>query len=74
MKGLGWQAQGIEPSQEAAGRAREKGLDVFAGDLIEANLPDNFFDVVRLWHVLKHTRDPQQVLIEAKRILRPGGS
>ncbi|NJN17793.1 MAG: class I SAM-dependent methyltransferase [Oscillochloris sp.] len=35
--------------------------------------PDAAFDVVTAWDVLEHVRDPQQVLRELARVLRPGG-
>jgi len=73
MRDLSWQVKGIEPNQSAANRGREKGLDIFIGDLSEAHLPDDSFDVVRFWHVLEHTRNPKKTLIEAKRILKSGG-
>lgn len=73
MKELRWQTKGVEPNQEATRRANNKGLDVFVGNLCEANLADDSFDVVRLWHVLEHTLNPQETLKEAYRVMRPGG-
>ena len=69
-----WEVFGVEINEEAAKYAREKlQLDVFAGDLSEANFPTSYFDVVTLWHVLEHLHEPRSVLREIYRILRDDG-
>ena len=74
MRSLGWQAQGVEPSQVAADYAQQRfGLDVFQGRLEDAGFADASFDAVTLWDVLEHVHEPRQVLDEIARILRPGG-
>src|SRR5262249_29490127 len=42
-------------------------------DLPECHFPDAHFQVVVLWHVLEHLRQPLDALQEIYRILRPGG-
>ncbi|MBF0528722.1 MAG: class I SAM-dependent methyltransferase [Deltaproteobacteria bacterium] len=42
-------------------------------DLTEAAFPDSFFDAVTFFHVIEHLADPKASLIEAVRILKPGG-
>ncbi|MBN1135260.1 MAG: class I SAM-dependent methyltransferase [Anaerolineae bacterium] len=70
----GWQVQGIELSQEMAAFGREQlGLEVQAGTLEEARLPDDAFDVVTMWDVLEHLPDPLSALREIHRILKSGG-
>lgn len=44
-----------------------------APSLAEANFPEAFFDKIVFWHVLEHTPNPHEVLIEAHRTLKPGG-
>lgn len=74
MEARGWQTYGVEPSSYASQYARERfGLDVRTCYLEEAGFQDNFFDVVTLWDVLEHINQPQETLIEIRRILRPGG-
>ena len=69
-----WELFGVEPVSSAARFARENfGLDVFEGMLEEAHFADNFFDVITLWDVLEHILEPKQTLLEAYRILKPGG-
>ncbi len=69
-----WQVQGVELSTYAAKQARENlGLNVHTGTLAEAVYESSIFDAVTLWDVLEHVPDPQIVLKEIYRILKPGG-
>jgi len=52
------------------------GVRVVAGVLDQAGglpFPDASFDVVTIWAVIEHVRDPRQALLEIRRVLRPGG-
>ena len=51
-----WETYGVELSKDACDVARETyGLkDIYNGDLLSSDLPDNFFDIITLWHVLEH--------------------
>lgn len=44
------------------------------GDMHALPMPDRSFDTVLLMHALTYTRQPQTVLHEASRVLRPGGN
>lgn len=70
---LGFRAEGVEPSIDAAQTARRAGLSVFTGFLQEARFPDASFDAVTLIEIIEHLRDPLALLKECARILRPGG-
>lgn len=71
----GYQVQGVEFKDSAARACREtKGLDVVGGTLEDARFPPDHFDVVTLFHVLEHLRNPSRTLKEIWRILRPGGT
>ena len=60
LQELGWEAYGIEIDKNAVKAARERGLthvklgtykDIF-------KFPDNYFDSIRLYHVIEHLDDP----------------
>ena len=73
LKAMGWETYGVEIDEEAVMSARSKGMEVFMGNLLAANYPDQFFHVVRMSFVLEHLPNPREVLQEIKRILSPGG-
>jgi len=74
LRKRGWKVQGTELNDASAAFAREVlGLPVRTGELTSLHFPDAHFDVVILWHVLEHLHEPQTVLDEVARILRPGG-
>jgi SAM-dependent methyltransferase len=75
LRNLGFTSlHGVEPSPEAARKAREMhGLDVIAGDARAANAWDAGFAVVSLVAVLEHLVDPGPALLEIADLLNPDG-
>ena len=70
----GYTVQGVEISQYAADYARNKlRLPVFLGELEAAALPPRSFDVITLWHVLEHVRDPRAFLAQVHALLKDQG-
>jgi 2-polyprenyl-3-methyl-5-hydroxy-6-metoxy-1,4-benzoquinol methylase len=69
----GWETYGVELSDDTASVARTRGLNVVTGTLGDAKLPAKFFDVITLWDVLEHVRDPVGTLSLANELLVPGG-
>ncbi|MCZ6677112.1 MAG: class I SAM-dependent methyltransferase, partial [Candidatus Poribacteria bacterium] len=68
----GWKTYGVDPSESGTAFAcNQYGLDVFCGDLFEANFPDQHFDVITLYHVLEHISQPNPFLHELHRLLKP---
>jgi 2-polyprenyl-3-methyl-5-hydroxy-6-metoxy-1,4-benzoquinol methylase len=68
----GWQVDGTEVSGHAADFASQRlQQPIFCGELWQADLAPESFDVVTLWHVLEHTTQPLQTLIAVKRLVKP---
>jgi SAM-dependent methyltransferase len=69
----GWAAYGSEFSPAAVALCRNRGLNVTAGDLAEADFGTDFFDVITAFEVLEHVNEPVKLLAQVRRLLRPGG-
>lgn len=69
----GWSVHGVEPCVHARDYAMRNGIQVDLGGLLEQKYPDGSFDVVTMFYVLEHVREPLSYLKEAYRILKPGG-
>jgi len=70
----GWDLFGIEINEHAANIAQRKyALNVFLGEIEEANYPEDFFDVITLWDVLEHLPNPKSTLNEIHRVLKENG-
>jgi ArsR family transcriptional regulator len=54
-------------------RARVGNAEIRQGTMYALDLPDGSFDVVTLHQVLHYAEDPQAVIDEAARVLKPGG-
>jgi SAM-dependent methyltransferase len=65
----GWQAEGVERSNAARDKAHAR----FGVDL-SIDLPDQQFDVITLWDVIEHLRDPGAIVTMLLTALKPGGA
>lgn len=75
FQNFGFTGYGTELSPFSAKMASSiAGVKVISKPLCECGFPDNFFNLVILWHVLEHLPDPQKNLQEIYRILKPGGN
>lgn len=72
---VGWEVHGVELVEKAVNfaKAKLKLTHVLNEDLEGAAYPSGFFDVVHISEVLEHVPDPLALLIECRRILKPGG-
>jgi 2-polyprenyl-3-methyl-5-hydroxy-6-metoxy-1,4-benzoquinol methylase len=70
-KNDGWQITGIEPGEKPKNIALKKGV-AFANNLAE--LENNSFDVITMWHVLEHVPDLELQIKELKRLIKPNGT
>jgi ubiquinone/menaquinone biosynthesis C-methylase UbiE len=66
-------AVGIDPSLPMLTRAGARGLTVVAGSFPELPFADDVFDAVLANLVLSHLGDYARAVVEATRVLRPGG-
>lgn len=69
----GWDAQGLDVAPNAVRHVRELGFEAFHGELRDAQLPSEHFDVITAAELLEHLPDPRAELQEIMRLLRPGG-
>lgn len=71
----GFDVAGVEIAETAAEHARTvHGLDVNTSPLDVCDFAGASFDVVTMWDVIEHLRDPRPALETVHRILRPGGA
>lgn len=74
MKQKGAHAEGVELVPETAHHARTVlKRNVRAGDIRRLNDRDNTWDRVTCLHAMEHVPDPENVMKELVRVLRPGG-
>jgi ubiquinone/menaquinone biosynthesis C-methylase UbiE len=72
-KRMGWQAVGVDVSEDAVNYCQSQGLDCQKIEGPELPFEDNTFDVVTNWHVIEHVTDVKATLTEWYRVVRPGG-
>ena len=73
MQQLGWQVQGVEFNQTAVDICGRNNLDVFHGELEDAGLEENTFDLITARHVIEHVPNPDAFIADIARLLKPGG-
>lgn len=74
IAGLGHRHVGLDLSPTAVGVARDHGVTAVRGDAQRLPLASAVADVVVAGEVLEHVHDPDAVIAEACRVLRPGGT
>ena len=76
MHRRGWSGTGVDFDSKAIENAKARhgaALTLLNTDLAQARFPDDSFDVVTMSHVIEHVLDPVALLVEARRVLKPGG-
>lgn len=69
----GYEVEGLEPNQEAAQRLRETfGIPVHEA-LLEDFAASCKYDLVTMWDLLEHLRDPRSAVEKISMILKPDG-
>jgi SAM-dependent methyltransferase len=69
----GWDAYGVDISEDMVRRGQALGLQIQPGGLRDLPFPDGYFNVVHARHVLEHDIEVWQSLGELRRALAPGG-
>jgi SAM-dependent methyltransferase len=66
---------GVDADREALAEAARLGIETRWADLEQPlELGDESFDVVVAGELLEHLRDPQRLVADVRRVLRPGGT
>lgn len=70
----GWHVTGTELSPQSVEKANHRlNNKVLAGDILSLDLPDNFYDLITIYHVIEHLLDPIETLVKIRHLLKPGG-
>jgi SAM-dependent methyltransferase len=72
--GAGWEHFGIEIHEQAAARARARGVEIVGNDAERLQEIPRRFDVVVAFDVIEHMRDPRTLLARMVDRTRPGGA
>jgi 2-polyprenyl-3-methyl-5-hydroxy-6-metoxy-1,4-benzoquinol methylase len=73
-RGRGWNVSGVEISEFAADYAvRQLGLDVVNENAEAWDHGTARYDVITMWDLIEHLRDPQGTVRNLARALKPGG-
>ncbi len=73
LKSSGWETMGTQLSRNAIAKARQRGLNVYFGELKAAGIASESIDLITFWHVLEHIKDPGGCLKETNRLLKDNG-
>lgn len=75
LKELGWDTYGSDINSRAIAIAKQQGIDhtILGPYQTLRSYPNNFFDVIRLYHVIEHIDDPVDCIALVSRKLKKGG-
>ena len=72
MQDRGYSVQGIDVSHSGVEHCRGLGLDAVCADFLSHDFGTTF-DIITMWDVLEHLREPEAFLTRAWSLLAPGG-
>lgn len=70
---IGWDAEGIDFDAKAVEVASAQGLNVRRASVDELLHQNTLYDVITISHVIEHVSDPNVLLKNLHRLLKPGG-
>lgn len=74
LKKLGWKTYGLDIDARAVEIANKRGLNVKLGTFKKlSEYPDNYFDAIRLYHVIEHIDNPSLCLFLVRKKLKREG-
>lgn len=74
LKEVGWQTYGLDIDSVAIRFAKKQGITAKVGGYKKiADFPKNYFDAIRLYHVIEHLDDPDDALNLINSRLKKGG-
>lgn len=73
MTKKGWVTTGTDFDPGAVANAKNKGLDVYCGELSDQKFADESFDAIVMSHVIEHVPHPTELLTECHRVLKKDG-
>lgn len=68
-KQYGYDAYGMEPSEDLVARGKVRGLQIEQGTIESHSFAHGSFDMVCLWDVIEHLPDPKHALMEIRKLL-----
>ncbi|MCL4497647.1 MAG: class I SAM-dependent methyltransferase [Deltaproteobacteria bacterium] len=71
-----WETYGIEPNSsgyDLTNNLNYNNNNIFNSELHDCKFPNNYFDVITMWHVFEHIYEPKKELEEINRILKNNG-
>jgi len=74
MRELGMNVCGIEPGDFDKESNTKYKLNIKNVDLIKAKYPEDSFDLITMNHVLEHVNNPNETVMEIKKVLRKDGT
>lgn len=72
-KERGWEAYGVEISEYASRKAREKGLNVITGAFEDTNFQEGYFDTITFLDTFEHLSNSKSILALSHRFLKKDG-
>jgi ubiquinone/menaquinone biosynthesis C-methylase UbiE len=71
---MGWESYGVDIDKDMVEYGKRVfSANLFSGSFDKAVFSDKYFDVITMFNLLDHLRQPLMFLKEVERILKPGG-